>query len=137
MQNLPKNDYKWLGITAASFGLTAVALGAFGAHMLKTIVTPERLATWQTAIDYQMFHTIALLLILVLQHQTPSKRLSQIAVCFVLGVVIFSGSLYALVLTNTPWLGAITPIGGVLMIAGWALLLWHYLRHYLQHDLQQ
>ncbi|MBT8448287.1 MAG: DUF423 domain-containing protein [Gammaproteobacteria bacterium] len=133
MQNLPKNDHKWLGITAACFGLTAVALGAFGAHMLKAIVTTERLATWQTAIDYQMFHTIALLLILVLQQQTPSKRLSHIAVCFILGVVIFSGSLYALVLTDTPWLGAITPIGGVLMIAGWALLLWHYLRHYFRN----
>ena len=110
-------------IVAAATGFTAVAAGAFGAHAVKDLdwVTPTRLAVWETGADYHLAHAVVLLVCAALPlYQARLQRLACAA--FFGGVVIFSGSLYLLVLTDTAWLGAITPIGGLLLLAGWALL---------------
>lgn len=106
----------------AVLGFLAVALGAFGAHALKTRLTPDLLAIWKTANEYHVYHALALLLVGLLARTTKVGMLGASATCFLLGVVVFSGSLYILALTNMRWLGAITPIGGLLLLAGWALL---------------
>ena len=103
-----------LGVALAFLG---VALGAFGAHSLEGLVTPERLSTFETGVRYQMYHALGLLLLAVLPLATERASLLIFA-----GVLIFSGSLYLLVLTGTSWLGAVTPVGGVLMLTGWALV---------------
>ena len=108
----------------ALFGLSGVMIGAFGAHGLKTILTSEQLAIYHTGVDYQFVHALALLLLGALATQHSSKAWPLAATLFICGVFIFSGSLYLLVLTDTSWLGAITPIGGMSFIAGWAALLW-------------
>lgn len=107
-------------IEGAALGGLAVAAGAFGAHGLKGVVDAEALAIWETAARYQMYHALALVLV-GLAAPRPAWRLA--AWCWLGGVVIFSGTLYALTLTGATWLGAITPVGGVLLIAGWLLLL--------------
>jgi uncharacterized membrane protein YgdD (TMEM256/DUF423 family) len=108
----------------ALFGLSGVMIGAFGAHGLKALLNADQLAIYHTGVDYQFVHALALLLLGALaQHQTP-KAWQLAATLFIAGVFIFSGSLYLLVLTDTSWLGAITPIGGTSFIAGWAALLW-------------
>jgi len=100
--------------------------GAFGAHGLASRVSPERLEAWQTAATYQLFHSIALLALAlsILYASNRTKKSTALWVCrsWLLGVIIFSGSLYGLVLSGINWLGAITPIGGTLLIVGWALL---------------
>jgi len=108
----------------ALFGLSGVMIGAFGAHALKVLLTADQLTIYHTGVDYQFVHALALLLLgAIAQHQTP-KAWQLAATLFIAGVFIFSGSLYLLVLTDTAWLGAITPIGGISFIAGWAALLW-------------
>lgn len=103
---------------AALFGFLAVALGAFGAHGLKaTLELHGTVAIWQTAALYHLVHAVVLLTLA--QRETP-PRLSFF--CFVAGIAIFSGSLYVLAVTNMKWLGAITPIGGLGLLAGWASL---------------
>ncbi len=102
-------------IVGAVLGFVAVAAGAFGAHGLKGVLTPERFETFEVAVRYQMYHALAIL-------AAGSLGAPQAAWCFLAGVVIFSGSLYLLVLTDARWLGAITPIGGLLFLAGWILL---------------
>ncbi len=105
----------------AILGGIAVAAGAFGAHGLKDmLVESGRLDTFETAVRYQMWHALALLLCSTLQQR--GRRTAVAAWLFALGTVIFSGTLYALCLSGITWLGAITPIGGVLMIAGWIAL---------------
>lgn len=102
---------------AGALGALGVAAGAFGAHALSGRVPPERLATWDTAARYHLVHAV-LLLVLALSpvpRPLPSNLLTA-------GVTIFSGTLYALVLLDLPVLGAVTPIGGVLLIAGWLSL---------------
>ncbi len=109
----------------------AVALGAFAAHGLASRVTPERLQTFETGVRYQMYHALALLLIGWLRYRLGTPGLSVAGWCFLAGIVLFSGSLYVLVLTNTPWLGAVAPLGGTAFILGWGVLawsLWHVLR---------
>ena len=109
---------------AAILGATAVALGAFGAHALKgMLMNSGRLDTYETAVKYQFYHTLALLLIGLIQNSNDSKHLKWSAYLLIAGVIIFSGSLYILCLTGITFLGAITPIGGVLLILGWLLLL--------------
>jgi uncharacterized membrane protein YgdD (TMEM256/DUF423 family) len=116
---------------AAIFGLLAVALGAFGAHGLKTrweaALAPAevtyRLDVWHTASQYHLAHAIVLL-VLARAFADP-RQVRGAWWSFVLGIVIFSGSLYALCLTGLKWLGAITPIGGVFLILGWLLLAFH------------
>jgi len=108
----------------ALFGLSGVMIGAFGAHALKVLLTADQLTIYHTGVDYQFVHALALLLLgAIAQHQTP-KAWQLAATLFIAGVFIFSGSLYLLVLTDTAWLGAIAPIGGMSFLAGWAALLW-------------
>jgi uncharacterized membrane protein YgdD (TMEM256/DUF423 family) len=114
--------------TAAVLGVLAVTLGAFGAHGLKKIVPPETLGTFETGVRYQFYHTLALLAIAILFEKFPLRFMRYAGICFITGIVLFSGSLYVLTLlqaTNTVGLrgiGAITPIGGVFFIAGWVCL---------------
>lgn len=98
----------------------AVAAGAFGAHALKNILSPERLETWQTAVQYHVWHALGLMLIVLIGVQFDVVITWPTS--FILaGIVIFSGSLYVLCLSGIGWLGAITPIGGVAFILGWII----------------
>lgn len=99
----------------------AVAAGAFGAHALKNVLSAERLETWQTAVQYHAWHALGLMLIALIGVQFDLV-VTWPASLILAGIVIFSGSLYALCLSGLGWLGAITPIGGVAFIAGWVLL---------------
>lgn len=99
-----------------------VAIGAFGAHGLKTIVSTDLLAVFEIGVRYHMYHTLALLLV-GLANTRSSARLLNVAGClFVLGIVFFSGSLYLMTLSGARWLGAITPIGGLCFIGAWITL---------------
>ncbi|MEO1350308.1 MAG: DUF423 domain-containing protein [Cyanobacteria bacterium J06635_15] len=110
---------------ASLLGALSVAGGAFGAHALKDQLTEKALATFETGIRYQMYHALALLLVgLLLQQQPESSGLANVGWAFIIGVVIFSGSLYGLSLSGIKILGAITPLGGVAFIAGWLMLAW-------------
>lgn len=106
----------------ASFGLSAVALGAFAAHGLAELLSAARLGQWQTAVSYQFVHTLALGLLYVVPASPSQKRCA--ALCWVVGVLLFSGSLYLLVLLDQPRLGMLTPLGGVAFIGGWATLIY-------------
>lgn len=99
-----------------------VAAGAFGAHGLEGRVTPDRLETFHTAVTYQMYHALALLIVGGLVGQGSGPLLYAAGYCFIGGILVFSGSLYVLVLTDTPWLGAVTPFGGTALIIGWGVL---------------
>jgi uncharacterized membrane protein YgdD (TMEM256/DUF423 family) len=104
-------------------GFAGVALGAFGAHGLKNRLSVDMLAIFETGVRYHMYHTFAVLIVaLALGHFGNARLLSVSGWLFVGGIVIFSGSLYALALTGVTTLGAITPIGGLLFLAGWACL---------------
>lgn len=109
------------GAVAAGIG---VMLGAFGAHGLETRVTPERVETFRTGVTYQMYHALALLFVGWVVAQGGGGLVHWAGYSFLAGILVFSGSLYALVLTDTAWLGAVTPLGGLAFIAGWALLVW-------------
>jgi uncharacterized membrane protein YgdD (TMEM256/DUF423 family) len=109
-------------VFAAVSALMAVALGAFGAHVLKDRLTPDMLAIFETAVRYQFYHAFALLAVawaIQLGGQGPARAAGW---CFVAGTLLFSGSLYILVFSGVRWLGAITPLGGVAFLAGWGLL---------------
>ena len=110
-------------LAGALLAATGVAMGAFGAHALRDTLGPDKLATWDTAVQYQMWHAIALVALSALA--TP--RLGLPSALFVAGTVLFSGSLYALALTGARWLGPVTPLGGLLMISGWILVAWRCL----------
>src|SRR5690554_1933120 len=111
-------------ILGTLFGAVAVAAGAFGAHALTARVSSERLQTFETAVRYQMYHALALLAVGWMTSMWSAWQFTAAGWLLVAGILIFSGSLYVLVLTDTPWLGAVTPIGGVAFIAGWLLLAW-------------
>lgn len=105
---------------SAICGLTGVAIGAFGAHGLKTVVSPEMLAIYKTGVDYQMWHALGLGLIGVLRVQmTESLLLKWAGWLMFSGIILFSGSLYLLAVFNIKWLGMITPVGGVLFLLAW------------------
>ena len=107
-----------------------VALGAFGAHGLKTKVAPEMLTVWETAVQYHLVHALGLVLIGILCQLMPAASLLRPAGWLLLaGIILFSGSLYALVLTGTKPLGMITPLGGVAFLVGWLLLALGAWRH--------
>lgn len=112
-----------LGIGALSACL-AVAAGAFGAHALTGLVTPDRLAVWETAVRYHMYHALGLLVVAYLASQKAARPAQIAGWLFVAGTILFSGSLYVLTLTGMRWLGAVTPLGGVLFLAGWLALAW-------------
>lgn len=105
----------------ALLGGLAVGLGAFAAHGMKDHYDPAQLQTFETGVRYQMYHGLALGLCAVLAQL--GWRIRAAAICFLIGIVLFSGSLYGLVLLDARWLGPVTPIGGVAFLAGWALLL--------------
>ncbi|HAV14289.1 MAG TPA: DUF423 domain-containing protein [Opitutae bacterium] len=109
-------------IIGALFALIAVILGAFGAHALKdSLIHNDSTETWKTAVDYQMWHALALILCGLV---STGKRLSLVCVCcFTVGILLFSGSLYWLSLDGPRWLGPITPLGGISLITGWACLI--------------
>ena len=110
---------------AAVSGFVAVALGAFGAHALRDRLSADMLDVFKTGVTYQMYHALALLgvAILLARFSTDgSPWLTAAGWLFIAGSVLFSGSLYALSLSGTPWLGAITPLGGVAFLLGWAAL---------------
>jgi len=109
----------WIGIAAINMAI-AVALGAFGAHGLKTMVSAQQLEWWQTATLYLFVHALGLLLVGVLIRLKSATQTT--AWLLQVGIFIFAGSLYAMTLGAPRWFGAITPIGGVLMIAGWLWL---------------
>lgn len=112
----------WMAL-AGVYGAVGVALGAFGAHGLRARVTPERLAVWHTATEYHLIHAVVLLGLALWLRVTPqAPMVSAAAACFAAGVLVFSGSLYVLVLADLRWLGAVTPLGGVLLIIGWVLI---------------
>lgn len=111
-------------LIAALAGALGVVAGAFGAHALAERVTAARLETFETAARYQLYHALALLAVGLLAQDVDAGALRAAGYCFTAGIAIFSGSLYLLVLTDTSWLGAVTPLGGVAFIAGWMLLGW-------------
>lgn len=113
----------WL-LVGSAYGFLGVALGAFGAHALKQRLSADMLAVWRTAVEYQFYHALALLLLGVLARQWPELSLNAAGTCFMFGVLLFSGSLYALALTDVRMLGAITPVGGLLFLVGWLSLAW-------------
>lgn len=100
----------------------AVALGAFGAHGLKNVLDAERLAIFETGVRYQAYHALALLACAWVLDRFPGRLPGAAAACFLGGILIFSGSLYALALSGVRRWGAVTPLGGLLFLAGWALL---------------
>lgn len=102
-------------------GFISVAAGAFGAHALKARLPADLLAIFETGARYQMYHALALVLIGLLGLSRPSGLLDGAGYAMLAGTVLFSGSLYVLALTDTRWLGAITPLGGVAFLLGWAL----------------
>ncbi len=114
---------------AALLGLLAVGLGAFGAHGLKAMLPVEKLVTFQTGVRYHFWHVFAILAAAILQNYFNRKTLFAAAICFILGILFFSGSLYAMTLqmaqggVPSRWLGPVTPIGGLFFMAGWALML--------------
>lgn len=112
----------WLRIAAVN-GFLAVAAGAFGAHALKSRLTPEMLANFETAARYQMYHALALLAVFVLAGRGASRAVDVAGWSFTLGIVLFCGSLYAYGLGGPKWLVMVTPIGGAAMLAGWMSLL--------------
>jgi len=125
---MPRNAriFLMLGTLAA---LAGVALGAFGAHALRSRLTADMLALWKTAVEYDFYHALGLLAIgLLTVHFPRAPILAWSGWCMIAGVILFSGSLYMLALTGARWLGLITPFGGIALILAWALLLAALLR---------
>ena len=116
------------GLIGALFGFLAVALGAFGAHGLEGRLSPGDLATFETAVRYQMYHALALILLGTTAARLPSVRVRAAGWAFATGILVFSGSLYLLVLTGHRWLGAVTPLGGVAFLVGWGALAAAFMR---------
>jgi uncharacterized membrane protein YgdD (TMEM256/DUF423 family) len=110
-------------LLAAFLGALSVSIGAFGAHGLKNILTETgRTETFELAVRYQFYHTFAIFFVGLLMFQLKNRLLNFAALFFVLGIIFFSGSLYILSLTGKTWLGAVTPLGGLLFIIGWILV---------------
>jgi uncharacterized membrane protein YgdD (TMEM256/DUF423 family) len=109
-------------LIGALAGFLAVALGAFGAHALRARLSPEMLAVFETGARYQMYHALAILLVSVALGRMDGWLVRTAGWMFAAGIVLFSGSLYALALTGATFLGAVTPLGGLAFLIGWALL---------------
>ncbi len=107
----------------------AVAAGAFGAHALKQSLSAEMLSIWHTAANYQMMHALGLIAIGLLMPRFDQVLLKRAGLSMLIGILIFSGSLYALALSGIRILGAITPLGGVAFLLAWAMLAWVAIRH--------
>lgn len=109
-------------ITGSLLGLAGVAAGAFGAHTLRDILSPERLEVFHTAVRYQMYHAFALFVAGWAAEKYENGQFAKAGWMFLAGVALFSGSLYILVATEARWLGAVTPVGGMAFLAGWFFL---------------
>lgn len=119
-----RNILRWALVVGALAGLLAVMAGAFGAHGLRSVVSERGLEVFQTAVNYQIYHALALVTASLMPALGLSGRLLVAACGFWLaGILLFSGSLYLLVLSGTHWLGPVTPIGGVCFMMGWGLLI--------------
>jgi uncharacterized membrane protein YgdD (TMEM256/DUF423 family) len=114
---------------AALAGAAAVVLGAFGAHALRDSLDEHALAIWHTAVEYQFWHVLVLLVVAAMASRRATASLRTAAIAFIVGIVLFSGSLYALALGGPHKLGVITPIGGVALIVGWIALAIHAWKH--------
>ena len=111
-------------VLGALFALLAVMAGAFGAHGLRGVIDERGLEVFQTAVTYQIYHSLALILVAILPVAGLSRRLLGLAAgFFVAGILLFSGSLYLLVLTDLRWMGPVTPVGGIGFMVGWILVL--------------
>jgi uncharacterized membrane protein YgdD (TMEM256/DUF423 family) len=117
----------WL-VTAFMLCALAVALGAFGAHGLKKLVSPLQLEAFKTGVQYQFYHAFAIALAVIVSQFADDKRIKRVILLFMEGIILFSGSLYALTFAEVGgieglrWLGIVTPVGGLLFIYGWLLL---------------
>jgi len=112
----------WI-VTGGVAGFTGVALGAFGAHALRARIPADLLSIFEIGVRYQMYHALALVLLGLGEGRLSSGPARLAGILFSIGIVVFSGSLYALALTGLRWLGAITPLGGLALLAGWATLI--------------
>ena len=121
-------------VTAALLGALTVAIGAFGAHGLKQVVSPESLSVFETAVRYQFYHVFALLAVAILYKENPGKLLLWSGYLFIIGIILFSGSLYLLTFMKAAnkvgmeGIGMITPFGGLFFIGGWFLMAISFLR---------
>jgi len=115
---------RWILLSGALLGGLGVALGAFGAHALRSSLDAARLGWWNTAVQYQLWHAVALVALAALP--LPGRGLA--AALMTIGTILFAGTLYVMALSGLRWLGAVTPIGGLLLIGGWAALAWAALR---------
>ncbi|MGV8095599.1 MAG: DUF423 domain-containing protein [Mangrovibacterium sp.] len=109
-------------LTGAALLALAVITGAFGAHILKPKLPDDMMQVYKTGVEYHFYHALGLLLVGILSIQFPSGLINWSGICLMLGIVVFSGSLYLMALTGIKWLGAITPLGGISFITGWVLL---------------
>lgn len=116
------------GFMGAVAGFLGVAFGAFGAHALKARLSAPDLQIFETAVRYHLVHAVALLALAALAHRIPAGVASLAGWSFTTGILVFSGSLYLLVLTGPRWLGAVTPLGGTALLVGWAALAWGLLK---------
>lgn len=124
VKTTPASIIRWSLAIGGLAALLAVIAGAFGAHGLRGVVTERALSVFETAVSYQMYHALALIMTALMPALGLKRRLLAVASGFwVAGIVLFSGSLYLLVLSGTHWLGPVTPVGGVCFMIGWALLI--------------
>ena len=119
---------RYFFIIGSSLAMVGVIAGAFGAHGLKGRISGGMLETFEVAVRYQMYHALGLLAVAWAVSQWSSQLINLAGWSFVIGTCIFSGSLYILSLTGIRWFGAITPIGGLVLIVGWACLIWGAMR---------
>ncbi|MEE9437827.1 MAG: DUF423 domain-containing protein [Saprospiraceae bacterium] len=130
INKIKSNLLIWVGI----LGMLAVVLGAFGAHVLKEKLSITHLSTFKTGVMYHFYHVLALFCVVIYHQLIPSKYVRWAGICFIIGIFLFSGSLYLLStrdilgITNYKWLGPITPIGGLFFIFGWLLLFFSAIR---------
>ena len=127
---------RWVIGTGSGLALLAVILGAFAAHGLKAVLDTQQLALFETASRYQMYHALALLVVGVMLTNSQFSRslLKLAALAFILGIILFSGSLYLLALVSVSWLGAITPLGGIAFLSGWLMTMVAALKPVRQND---
>lgn len=112
----------------AALAFTAVAAGAFGAHALRTRLSAELLAVFETGVRYQMYHALALFAVAWAAGRWPAPAVTWAGWLFVAGTIVFSGSLFLLAITGQRWFGAVTPVGGLALLAGWLALAWGVVR---------
>nr|WP_321240669.1 DUF423 domain-containing protein [uncultured Tolumonas sp.] len=115
-------NHRWMLLWSSALGASGVAAGAFGAHGLKNQLPASGLEVWEVAVRYQLLHAVVVLILFVLAQQWTSRLVLRAAQLLLAGTLCFSGSLYLLALTGMKWLGPITPLGGVFLIAGWLTL---------------